>query len=217
MIALFAAVSFSMSQSLRGSGATITKDKAKIAANEIVTYLNQVRTGVKTLRINGCDILKINFNNSENKKGNNTAIDTAPAGAQDSCSVFKTSGAGVKARNFEEYASPSVPSPAAADWKAGHAGTRYVDASQGTSENDLSHNIVGVDMNVCRALLSLASSGQDTDFAVGNYGRGGGNSYTPGAAGSLTPVPKVYEGGIYVVKIDSLHDYCNVGIIAYVN
>lgn len=217
MIALFAAVSFSMSQSLRGSGTAITKDKAKIAANEIVTYLNQVRAGVNVLRINGCGILTINFNNGENQRGNNSAVDTPPPGAQDACSVFKPAGAGVKARNFEEYASSSVPAPAAADWKAGHAGTRYVDASQGTAENDLSHNIVGVDINVCHALLSLASSGQDTDFAVGNYGRGGGNSYTPGATGSLAPVPKVYQGGFYVVKIDSLHNYCNVGIIVYVD
>lgn len=213
MIALFAAVSFSMSQSLRGSGAAITKDKARLGATEIVDYLQQVRSAVKILTINGCDLLDINFQNSANKKGNDTTIDPAPAGAEDTCSVFNNAGGGVIAQNFKEYASAQAPAPTPTQWYPGHFGTRYVDASRGSSENDLAHYATGIDMQVCLAALSLASGGKETELETAAYTTGGVNSFTPGGAGTLTPVAPLQDGMVYVVKLNSANNYCHIGII----
>lgn len=213
MIALFAAVSFSMSQSLRGSGTAITKDKAKIAAVEIVDYLREVRNAVKLLKINGCSVLDINFSNTINKKGNNNPIDPAPAGATSQCAVFTAAGAGVKPRNFEEYVSPLAPTPGPTQWYPAHLGTRYVDASQGTSENDLAHYTTAIDIEVCKAALSLLSSGRASDISSVAYTTGGVNSFTPGAAGSLTAITPIYDGLMYVVKLNGADNYCHIGAI----
>ena len=87
-VALFAALSYAITSSSRGSG-TIDRENAAITASEISEYINNLRFGIKRLKIvNGCEDRELNFNNPIETGYNNTSAPT-----DGSCDVFGAKGA----------------------------------------------------------------------------------------------------------------------------
>lgn len=63
-IALFAALSYAATQGLRGGGAKMTDETARLQASEYIQYSAKVKDAVRALRINGCLDTQIGFDNS---------------------------------------------------------------------------------------------------------------------------------------------------------
>lgn len=87
-VALFAALSYAVTQSSRSSGDGVTKDKARLVASEIIQYATRVEQAVSRMRVIGrCTDTQINFNNAVVLTYNNT---TAPSDGR--CDVFGMNG-----------------------------------------------------------------------------------------------------------------------------
>jgi hypothetical protein len=87
MIALFAAFSFAVSQSSRTGAGSITQEKAKLAATEIIQFSTQLKSVIDAMRIDGCTVKQITFDGAAG--GNYTNVDEPPDGH---CSIFKSGG-----------------------------------------------------------------------------------------------------------------------------
>lgn len=90
-IALFAALSFAISNMMRsGNAEAISEQRASILADEILAYARDIRQTVQNLRIsNGCEPEDISFENSV------VAGYTHSPVADDKCKVFHPSGGGL--------------------------------------------------------------------------------------------------------------------------
>lgn len=216
MIALFAALSIAMTQGFRSGASVLTKEKASLAAQEIINYLNYVKDGVTKLRIDGCDPMDINFQNTVNVRNNGTLTETIPPTTRPECYLFASSGAGLTAQNFEQFVDARAPVGAATGWKHGNMGARYVGAQMGTNANDLSIFANAFDENVCLAVISMISKEQASTIPFQNYTSSGSNSYTPGAPGGLSPVTTIAGSSIYAVRRNASDAWCNIGIVLYV-
>ncbi len=214
MIALFGALSFAMSQGFRSGASILSKEKSALAATEIVEFLNKVKTAYDQLVIaNGCAPDTINFNTTEYKRGNGTVIDPAPPSPKNECTMYHSSGGGLRPYNASALTEPSF-TPGGTDWHAGHFGARYLDTGLGTAENDLTYNTVGLQENLCIAVLNLVS--RDSNFTtvpVDSANSAGGNSWTHGAAGSLDAFVMPTSSRIFAHKNLSGDKHCIVGIV----
>jgi len=104
-VILFAALSFAVSDMMRGSNPEQLQDeKANLQADAILGYARIMRTAVKDMRINGCTDLDISFEtpllaDTEEKDAPITYEHNPPA--KDICKLFGVKGGGVN------YAPPS--------------------------------------------------------------------------------------------------------------
>jgi len=86
-IALFAALNYAVSKGTRSGATTITKEKAAVAASEIIDYGRALKQAVQTLQINGCSDTDVSFQNAV-VAGYSHIADT-------SCHVFHPNGGGM--------------------------------------------------------------------------------------------------------------------------
>lgn len=89
-VALMAALIFAVNQSGRGSVGAVNEEKARIIASELIDYSNSVATGFSQLRLRGCKIEEISF---ENAVDLNYTNGNAPG--DKSCHVFELAGGGI--------------------------------------------------------------------------------------------------------------------------
>lgn len=89
-VALLAALIFAVSQNSRDSATAVTDEKAKLYASDIIQYGNTLGQAVTQLKLRGCDISEISF---ENDLVAGYANGTAPA--DDTCDVFELKGGGI--------------------------------------------------------------------------------------------------------------------------
>ncbi len=92
-IAMFAALSYAVSQGGSISQSTLTKEQAKLAAREITSYADTVAKAVHKLRLAGCTETQISFE-IPNPPGGWAANGGAPA--DKSCTVFNINGGKVQ-------------------------------------------------------------------------------------------------------------------------
>lgn len=158
MIALFGALSYAMLQGSRGGGSTLTTERAKLAAQEVIEMGTLVRNTVKTLLLGGCLNTEISFEGGPSA-GDYSNIDAPTDG---SCDVF---GAGGKLR-AEKLGD---------GWGAERLvfGTNIVEAEGGTSqlgtvESDLTM-IREVDSTTCGEINKLL--GNPAEFWDGEAGK----------------------------------------------
>ena len=98
-VALFAALSYAITQSGRGGGG-IDRETASLQASEIVQYASQIRTSIMRMKlINGCSDTNISFESPETGTLLQNTIDPAP---DDSCHVFRPDGGGVIYKEISE-------------------------------------------------------------------------------------------------------------------
>lgn len=94
-VALFAALSYAITQSGRGGGG-IDREKAEISAAQIVQFAGALENGVQKLQIlNGCNDTELNFDNSVYTGYANGSLDSP-------CSLFHNSGAGLTMPDFRQ-------------------------------------------------------------------------------------------------------------------
>ena len=62
-VALLAALSYVVAQSGRGGFSSITKDRAGLIASEILDYSNMIETAMGQLRLRGCGLEEVSFEN----------------------------------------------------------------------------------------------------------------------------------------------------------
>lgn len=214
MIALFGALSFAMTQGFRSGNAVLTKEKASLSATEIVEFLTKVKTAFDQLVIaNGCIPDTVNFNTPNYRRGNGTVIDPAPASPKNECTIYHSSGGGLRPYDASALAEPSY-TPGATDWHAGHFGARYLDTGLGTAENDLTYNTTALQESLCIAVLNLVSRGSNfTSVPVDSAESAGANSWTHGTAGSLDAFVMPTSSKIFAHKNLSGDKHCIVGIV----
>lgn len=95
-VALIAALSFAVVQSGGGGTKSITDERARLIASEIIEYSNVISAAVSQLKLRGCEDTEISF---ENDVVTTYANPNAPA--DEFCNVFSISGGGVQWRNPE--------------------------------------------------------------------------------------------------------------------
>lgn len=90
MIALFAALSYAISDGTRGGTAQLTAQQADLAATEILDYASSIKRAVQELQINGCSDTEVSFDNAfvSGYSHNNAPSDN-------SCHVFHPNGGGL--------------------------------------------------------------------------------------------------------------------------
>jgi hypothetical protein len=98
-IALFAALTFTVSQGTRSGTQNISREQAQLAATEILDYASAIKRVVQELQINGCSDTEISFENSVISGYSNP--NSSP---DNSCHVFHPNGGGIQYINFNsEY------------------------------------------------------------------------------------------------------------------
>lgn len=222
-VALFAALSFAMTQGMRSGSGQLTEQQAKLAASDIIDYLTKVKSTFDQLVINGCDPLLINFRTTVYQNNNGFQPDSTPPGSPPNCYMYGIEGGTMTPVIFPKYASTNY-TPTGSNVKGGHAYTRYVNAQNkdgtyiGTSAHDLFFQFVGMDEKICLAVLNaVATSGTiyDTIPIIPSHNVSV-NAYTPGAAGSLTPLYYQENARIGTRRYTGW-DYCAIGILLKVN
>jgi len=89
-IALLASLSYAITQSSRSGTDTFTKERTALTADEIIAYGNTLSNAVAQLRLRGCTVNQVSFeNNIVNTYTNNNAP------TNKSCHIFHPNGAGL--------------------------------------------------------------------------------------------------------------------------
>ncbi len=89
-VALMAALIFAVGQSGRGSIQGVNQEKARILASEIIDYSNTIATAYAQLRLRGCKLAEMSFENTVDLNYTN-----AGAPADKSCHLFELAGGGI--------------------------------------------------------------------------------------------------------------------------
>lgn len=173
-IALFAALSWAIMQSSRGSAGALTQEQARLAATEIIAYGDAIAQAVQTLRLRGCTQTEISFSNNGgmSKSGNGVAFNYTNVNepSDGSCNVFHMNGGKVIPKILSSgYVDPSlVPGT----WM--HAQSFYVSASRVIGHGSDSATPEGTDLllwigrlkpEVCRAVNSILDIPSETFVA----------------------------------------------------
>lgn len=99
-IAMFASLSYVVFKGSHVSESTLSTDRARIAAQEIVTYGDTLARAVQALKLRGCQDTQFHFANSAWKNGNGTNAQEANPVAAAGCGVFVTGEGNVQAMTF---------------------------------------------------------------------------------------------------------------------
>jgi len=92
MIALFGALSFAMTRSMRTGASTATSEKSQLLAQEIIQMGTQIHNAVKAMQIDGCKDTEISFDGgSTNGDYSNPLSPT-----DEHCNVFSTRGGNLR-------------------------------------------------------------------------------------------------------------------------
>lgn len=90
-IALFAALSFAVSQGMRSGGGSVGKEKTSLGVNELLQYSNAVSQSIKAVKaLNGCSDTQINFANTIISGYSNASAPT-----DKTCDIFEQQGGGL--------------------------------------------------------------------------------------------------------------------------
>jgi len=102
-VALFAALSYAITGTSRGSGRGAEREKAKLLAADILNQATSVQAGITRLLMRGCSISQLSFEN------NLDALHANPnAPVDSSCHIFRPTGAGVAAREGDQAVGPDI-------------------------------------------------------------------------------------------------------------
>jgi hypothetical protein len=154
----------------KGSG-NLSKQKARIAAQEIISFLNSVEMGFNRVRMKNCSENDISFSNSGDTGPFVAANDSATAPGDMSCHVFHPNGGKV---NFDmDWTRYQIPqSEMGAPSNYGNVYFKQTGASTvgiGTAANDIMVHINYVKINICRAYNEIL--GHDIDFSIVDDGQ----------------------------------------------
>lgn len=101
-VALFAALSYAVTSSSKSGGSGISKDKAKIAASQILQYATAIEQAITRIKvINGCNDKQVSFERAP-FDGSDTGYLNPNSPADKRCHVFHPDGGGQSYRDIEQ-------------------------------------------------------------------------------------------------------------------
>jgi hypothetical protein len=169
MVALFAALTYAVSQGSRSGSSQLTEQQAQLAATEILDYARNIKNAVHQLQIDGCDETEVSFENPVVSGYTNPNSPT-----NKSCDVFNVNGGGlIYQAPGEDWLDNSFSSNSA--YKKWGWGANYNIEGSGTTATDLRIVINFLKENICIAIndkLSILNPSDkppiDTNSNVGS-------------------------------------------------
>lgn len=179
-VALFAALSYAVTQSSRSGADGVTKDKARLIAGEILNYGTMMEQAVTRLRtINRCGETQISFVNGIDTNYTN------PSSPGTTCHVFHPDGGGMSWREAPQNANDGTA------WMI--KGSESV-PQVGTSSSELILYLFGVNDDVCKEInrgtgqanpaVILEENGTAGSYFVGTYSLGNSFECSYGPTGN---------------------------------
>ncbi len=164
-VALFAALSFVVSNMMRGGSASIGREKSGIYASEILTYAQSLSAAVRMMRVsNGCEDTDISFESNIL-----TGYQHSPV-ATDGCKIFNASGGGLS------YIRPNLDANDGLDWIFTGSNDGYDIGTQCNSDScaDLIAVLPNISLEICTEInkrLGISHANnymtqEDDSFAV---------------------------------------------------
>lgn len=164
-VVLFAALSYAVTQSMRGGGKDASNENVQAGAAAISQYVALLRSEVQRLMLtNDCKPANLDWRNAQYVRYNGTTIDSlgiAPPSPKAGCAVFSAQGGPVTAQTFEKYIDVKADAALAAtptSWKAGNAGIRWINRqNELTDKNEIGIMFTGINNAICSYLLNAAT------------------------------------------------------------
>lgn len=156
-VALFAALSYVVTSSTRSGSGSTERERAKMAAAEILQVVTAIRTDVLRKTISGIPTDSINFSSTYQKRWDGVTWngDVNPRCGNSSCKVYDVASA-LPYRDFMNYANR----PTTTGVKQGHLSSRYLCVGGiGTALPDIVLVIRNLDDPVCKAINEAAGLG----------------------------------------------------------
>lgn len=160
-VALFGALSYSVANMMRsGNASSITKEKARVSAAQIIDYGNVVRQATQNMLINGCDKTEISFTQESGD-----AYEHSPA-SPTKCKIFERRGGSVN----PEAVSPGLNDGSFYIFTGAHAAENIGSTCTNASCADLIMVLENLDKAICLAInkrLSVDNPGSDAPNDAG--------------------------------------------------
>ncbi len=161
-IALFAALGYAFSRGGTGGAQTISDEKAKLVAAELIAYGNLVADTVSKLRLRGCTESVFEFSTSDYQLSDGTNANTINSNAPSDgkCSLFDIRGGNITPKIFKEgfngVSSGANSKPGHARFRAFQVANIGTTGASGTaSANDLIISFSFLDKNICLAINKI--------------------------------------------------------------
>lgn len=190
-VALFASLSYVVSQSFRGGTNTISQEQARVAAGEVLRSMQAIKSGYDYLwNQQGCSIDEISFIKAGKEIGAEDFDASSPKG-DESCDIFHPLGGGIAyPENLLQYQNEASAGTAANKflfWFTGFnpGGTFRVD-NVGTTSNDHIIFLQAVLPEICinvNKTLDYANANDDLIDAGNTLGDATGNVFQGQIAG----------------------------------
>ncbi len=175
-VALFAALAYAITSSQRGSRQTISEDKAKLLALEIVQFANLMGNTATKLRVSGCSDTEISYRNTRWVTDTGTALvaENPNAPSDKKCHLFDSGGAGLTPYPLSPAVSQGETIPAS----GAMAGMPFIRSLQvegaGTTASDVVMVVNYINPKVCEAInksigIPLPTTGDDKTGWTANY------------------------------------------------
>lgn len=230
-VALFAALSYAVTQSNKGGGGTISDDKLKLTVSRIVQYMDTMRHSVMRLQLAGYADHMLDFNNdvygrylTASPYTPSTPLTTANGTcSSNECKVFHLDGGGVSATDFGYDILPGgrdhTAWPIGNNWVyPGHISFQTIQVVDiGSTEPDLVAVMPYISLDVCKKLNTFfglkgpythGTPVDSNDGAAGNY------------SGTLTSFPSSSQiHGNGAPEVAGKHAFCikdNAGGTRYI-
>jgi hypothetical protein len=224
-VALFAALTYSVSHSGRNQN-PMNRESTKLAAGEILSFANSVKTAVDRLRMNGCQENQLDFGNTVWTRVNGTTYNipvghNSLAPVDGTCNIFHAEGLSQPILSFPDMAVHPDILPSAAYMPG--SGNIIYGAIQDVGINDRPELLLTINIlteDTCKALnrilidkTEFIPSANVTDIAVfnGTFPSSSPIAFGDGATPTLarkrefcyrqTPSPWLSEGVYYFVKV----------------
>lgn len=154
-IALFAALTYAISNNKGGNTNIFTEEQAKIAAQELIEYGNTMAKTVQKLRLRGCQETQISFENNN--------VSGYTNGTNPTCQVFNQQGGNI---NFPAFGDTTYDANAPAlDSISFNADNHIINI--GSAEAELIAYVSGIRQNVCEEINQIVH-GNGTAFTGGD-------------------------------------------------
>ena len=185
-VILFAALSYAVTQSLRGGGKDASSENATVAAAGMIQFMTDIETFITRARlIDNVKDDEFSFRVDPNSTSSNANYMLQVAGTvngyimniggctRTACQVFKPyNPSGIAAQRFEQYADPAhLASATGSGSKGGHLDVRQLAIQNiGTSAPDVVGLIDGLKPDVCNEInrqIGLTTN-YDTSISIGS-------------------------------------------------
>lgn len=159
-VALFAALSYAVTQAGRSGGKDISDEDARLGASRLLQYLSNVEQAAMRMRLSkGLRPEQLDFGSNQNLQTNGATLDYYNGACTNNrCHVFHPEGGGIEFQHFEDISMiDPLPTGWGATWtRPGHHTYRAIIVEGiGSSAAEIVLSIGGVKIEICEAFNDL--------------------------------------------------------------